>query len=995
MKNNILAVLISLIFLALWSCSDKPAYEEGKTYHGFRLVEDRFVEEVNAHCLYFEHEQSGARLMKIAADDANKLFSISFKTTPKNDYGTPHILEHSVLNGSKNFPVKSPFDLLAKGSLNTFLNAMTGSDFTTYPVASMNMADYFNLMHVYMDAVFNPLLHSDPRIFKQEGWHYELDDPEGEVVYKGVVYNEMKGAFSSPERQLDYHIYKILFPDNTYGVSSGGYPESIPDLTYGYFKAFHKTYYHPSNSFVLLYGDADLDKELSFLDREYFSHYQKYDKKIEIPLQAPFEAKKEAEKSYSIPEGSDTRDKTYLSYNFVIGKNTDQELVMALEILSEALVNHQSAPLRLALQEAGIGKDVDAWVNEDQQNVFQITVQNANPEDKDRFNEIVFNTLQQVAEEGLDQEMIDGIINRMEFMLREGDSPQKGLMYLFAVKNSVSFGDDPFAGLEFEKPLARVKEEIKNGLLQKIVKEQFVDNPHALLMVLKPEPGLENKMAEKTKQKLAEYKASLSEDELNQLIEETKALKEYQQEDDDPEAVASIPMLSLADISKDVQWYEVAEKNISDIPVLHYQDFTNNIIYTTLFFDLRTLPQELIPYGRLLTEVLGKMNTENYSYGDLDNALNIHTGGFNTFLNSYLEHRSDDKLVAKLGISAKATVNKADKLFELVDEIIHRSKLNEKERLKEVLIRHQSQTESQAKNYGIGYAINRLNSYYSNRGMFNELINGLSYYDFITDITRNFDSKSDEVINNLQKTVDLLFQKQNLMVGMTCSDKNYNDIQEAVAHFVGQLSDNEVGINQWSFNFEPKNEGLTSSSMVQYVVKGNDFKKLGYEWDGKMRVLNQILSREYLQTKIRVLGGAYGGWASISPSGNIYFASYRDPNLSETLENYDAAVDFVNSFEADSTEMTRFIIGTIANIDGPTTPSIRGNMAFYNYFSKDSKAEILAERNAILSTTPEDIRSFAKMIADVMEQNTWCVYGNDQKINGNKELFKSTRSVVK
>ncbi|SFE89791.1 insulinase family protein [Thermophagus xiamenensis] len=995
MKNNILAVFLSLIFLLLWSCTEKPAFEEGKVYHGFRLIENRFVKEVNAHCLYFEHEQSGARLMKIAADDANKLFSISFKTTPRKDYGTPHIMEHSVLNGSKNFPVKSPFDVLAKGSLNTFLNAMTGSDYTTYPVASMNMTDYFNLMHVYMDAVFNPLLHSDPRIFKQEGWHYELDDPEGEITIKGVVYNEMKGAFSSPERQLGYHIDKILFPDNTYGVSSGGYPEAIPELTYEYFKEFHKTYYHPSNSFVLLYGDADLDKELAFLDKEYFSHYQKSDKKIEIPLQAPFKARKEAEESYSVPEGTDTKDKTFLSYSFVIGRNTDQELVMALDILSDALVNHQSAPLRLALQEAGIGKDVNAWVRDIQQNVFQIMVKNANPADKERFNDIVFSTLQKVVSEGLDSATIDGIINRMEFRLREGDTPQKGLMYLYSMKNSVFFGDDPFAGLEFEKPLARVKEGIKSGLLQNIVKEHFINNPHALLMVFKPEPGLENKIAEKTRKKLAEYKASLSREELNQLIEETKALKEYQQQKDDPEALASIPMLSLKDISKEVQWYEPTEKSINGIPVLHYEDFTNNIVYTDLFFDLHTLPQELIPYGRLLTQVLGKMNTENYSYGELDNALNIHTGGFNTYLSTYLENNSDDKLIAKFRISAKATVDKAGKLYELTEEILQRSKLNDKERLKEVLIRHHSQTEAMAKNNGIGYATTRLSSYYSNQGMFNELVNGLSYYDFVTDITDNFNSKNDEIIENLERAAALLFQKKNLILGITCSDKNYTDIQGAVSQFIGQLPDREVTPQTWTFDLNAKNEGLTSSSMVQYVVKGYDYKKLGYEWDGKMRVLNQILSREYLQNKIRVLGGAYGGWASVSPSGNIYFGSYRDPNLSETLENYDAAVDYIKNFEADSTEMTRYIIGTIANIDGPTTPSIRGARAYYYYLTKTTKEEMEAERNAILNTTPEDIRAFAPMISDVMKQNIWCVYGNDKKINDNKELFKSTRAVVK
>lgn len=993
MKHMIYLVAITMM-ISMWSCSDGPAHKEGEVYHGFKLIENRFVEEVNANCLYFEHEKSGAQLIKIAADDANKVFAVSFKTLPQNDYGTPHVIEHSVLNGSENFPAKSPFDILRKGSLNTFLNAMTWPDYTAYPIASMNNKDYFNLMHVYMDAVFNPLLHSDPRILKQEGWHYELDDMDGEITYKGVVYNEMKGAFSDPERQMGYHTYKVLFPDNTYGVSSGGYPEAIPDLTYDYFKNFHKTYYHPSNSFIFLYGDADLDKELEFLNSEYLSNYEKQEEKLEIPLQEPFSEKKTLEESYSVPEGSDTRDKTFLGYYYVAGLTTDQDLTMALDIISEALVNHESAPLRLALQEAGIGKDIYAYVDDSKQNIFQFIVQNANPEDGEKFQEMVSETLQKVAQEGFEEEMIEGIVNRMEFRLREGDSPYKGLIYLFSLKNSFLFADDIYDGIEFEKPLAAVKEGIKNGMLQQIVQDYFIDNPHALMMVFKPEPGLEKKMSEQTKTKLAEYKASLTEEELQKLVEETKALKEYQQAEDSPEAVASIPMLSRSDISTDVQWYEVAEKSISNIPVLHYEDFTNDIVYANFFFDLRPLPQELIPYANLLSQLLGKMNTENYSFGELDNALNIQTGGFYTYLNSYLENDSDDKLIPKLRITAKATVDKTDKLFELLDEILNHTKIDDTERLKELLIRHHSQVESQAKNYGVGVAMNRLTSYFKNAGMFNEMINGLTYYDFVTDLTENFDSRNEEIIANLQKVASLLIKKQNLIAGITCSGENYTAYQEAFNNFVPELAEGEISLNQWMFNLEPKNEGLMSSSLVQYVTKGYDYKNLGYEWDGKMEVLNQILSTDYLQTQIRVMGGAYGGWAQVSPTGTLMFASYRDPNLTETLDNYDAGAEYLQNFDADSTEMTRYIIGTISNIDYPSTASQRGTIAMSNYFKKETKEKMQEERNAILNTTAEDISGYAQLISDVMSQDIYCVYGNDQKINAHEELFESVRQVV-
>ena len=415
----------------LFSCAKTEKYVENETYFGFKLLEKRFVAEVNADCYYFEHEKSGAKLLKIASDDENKTFNIAFNTVPEHDYGTPHIMENSVLNGSESFPVKSPFDVLTKGSLNTFINAMTGSDITTYPVASMNEKDYFNLMYVYLDAVFKPLLHSDPRILKQEGWHYELDDVDGDVVYKGVVYNEMKGAFSNPLRELTYQKNKVLFPDNTYGVSSGGYPSAIPGLTNEYFVNFHKKFYHPSNSHILLYGNADLDKELEFIDSKYLSEYERSTEEVSIPIQKPFDAMKVLEKPYPVPEGADTQDKTYLSLTWVTGQGTDLALVYALDGIAEALVNHESGPLRLAIQEAGIGRNISASLSPGFQNVFEIRVENANSEDKERFKEIVFETMNEVAAEGFDKNTLKGILNRSEFSLREGDNAQKGLQAVF------------------------------------------------------------------------------------------------------------------------------------------------------------------------------------------------------------------------------------------------------------------------------------------------------------------------------------------------------------------------------------------------------------------------------------------------------------------------------------------------------------------------------------------------------------------------------------
>lgn len=987
MKTKFVLLFMVAMLLLNLSCTKKEQFKTGEKYHGFTLTEKKFVEEVNAECLLFTHDKSGARLLKVANDDHNKLFNIAFKTAPENDYGTPHIMEHSVLNGSKNFPVKSPFDVLMQGSLNTFLNAMTGSDITTYPVASMNNKDYFNLMHVYLDAVFNPQIYSDPKILQQEGWHYELNSKDEPLRYKGVVYNEMKGAYSSPEVELDYQINKILFPDNTYGVSSGGYPTEIPKLTYEYFLDFHKKYYHPSNSYILLYGNADLNQELEFIDREYLSKYDVSPDKVEIPLQKPFDALKDVEKTYAVPEGSPLENQTFLSLSFVAGQSTDRALCMAFDVLTEALVNHESAPIRIALQEAGIGHDVRATFNEAQQNVFQITVQNANPEDKDRFREIVFSVLKKVSEEGLDKTMIEGILNRMEFRLKEGDSAQKGLMCLMMTYQTWFFANNPFVGLEFNKPLAEVKKALETNLLETTIKSHLISNPHALLLVLKPESGLQTKIDLATTEELKAYKAGLSDEELNKLVAQTKELLEYQQSEDSPEALATIPMLELADIGKEIEWYAVAEKTVADAPVLHFDEFTNDIIYSNLYFDVRVLPQELIPYANLLSTLLGKLGTENYSCGELDNALNIHTGGFYASTTSFLENKTDEKLIPKLLVTSKATADKTGKLFELIDEILNKSNFGDTLRLKELITREQARVDSDIKNNGLNYAMTRLNSYYLNAGMFNELGSGLEYYRFITGLSGNFNEKAAEIQAKLSETAKLLFAKENVIAGVTCSEKDYPAFSEGMEKLCASLPKDVVTLNEWKFDFTKKNEGLLTASKVQYVVKGYDYKKLGYKYDGKMRVLNQVISTDWLQNQVRVIGGAYGGFAGFSPTGNVYFASYRDPNLKETLENYDNTVDYLDKFEADEKTMTRFIIGTVSRLDQPMNASDKGNLAFQRYFEKTTPEELKAEREAVLSATSADIKAMSKLVADILGQDVICVYGNDEKIKENAGLF--------
>jgi presequence protease len=962
-------------------------YNEGVLYHGFRLIEKRFVKETNAECLYFRHMKSGARLLKITADDPNKFFNITFKTLPDNDSGTPHILEHSVLNGSRNFPVKSPFDVLLKGSLNTFLNAMTGQDHTCYPLASMNTTDYFNLMHVYLDAVFHPLMLEDDRILKQEGWHMELTSKDAPLIYKGVVYNEMKGTFSNPLYELYYIAGKHLFPDNIYGNSSGGHPGAIPQLTQEDFTAFHRKYYHPSNSYILLYGDACLNRELDFINKNYLSDFDVSNEDLHIPVQKPFDSVKTVTEPYPVAEGSPTEGNTYLSLSYVTPPHTGKLTTMALDLLVNALVNHESAPLRLALQEAGIGREVTGWFTEAQQNIITIIVPNANPEDAGRFREVAERTFKSVASEGFDKEIIEGILNRSEFQLKEGDTPQKGLMYLEMITQDWLFGDDPFTGMEFEKPLSGLRMAVKKNLLEDLISQFLIGNPHALLLTMVPDPGLQGIRDALVAEKLEAVKGKMTDAEVDVLVQETHDLMEYQQREDLPEALATIPMLQLSDISPQALFFDLEKISLDDVQVMHHHQFTNGIVYTSLYFDMRTLPLEYIMYASLLTSLLGKLNTVNYAYGQLDNELNIHTGGFVTNLATFLEKRSDDNLLPKLVISAKATRMNTGKMTDLLAEIILKSKYFDKERLRNVIKRHHSKVDANIRQNGMNYAITRANSHFSNRGMFNELTSGVDYYRFITRLADNFDELSDEISQKLETTAKTLFNRNNLLAHVTCHPDELPGFLSGLASSLANMPESYRILNPWKFEFRKVNEAILSASQVQYVVKSHDFKKLGFEWNGRLSVLNQIISTDWLQNQVRVMGGAYGGFCGFSPGGNVYFASYRDPNLLETIEAFDSTPAYLERFSAGEQEMTRYIIGTIAGLDQPKTPSQKGSAAMHYFFEQTTAGMLNKERADILATTAGDIRNLAPLVSAVISQNNYCVYGNEGKIAENARLF--------
>jgi Zn-dependent M16 (insulinase) family peptidase len=967
---------------------------KNNTYNGFKLIEERFVKEVNSIGKIFEHEKTGAKLLSLANDDDNKVFGIGFRTPPEDSTGVPHILEHSVLCGSRKFPSKEPFVELLKGSLNTFLNAMTFSDKTIYPVASRNTKDFFNLMDVYLDAVLYPNIYNIPEIFKQEGWHYELESKEGELTYNGVVYNEMKGAFSSPDSLLGRRIQSSLFPDTSYGHESGGDPEDIPKLTYQQFIEFHKKYYHPSNSYIFLYGDGDLNEQLRFINDEYLDGFTAISVDSEIGEQKPFSQVKELELEYP---AEDLKDNTYLSYNFVVGNSLDPEVYLAFEILEHLLLETSAAPLKKAIIDAEIGKAViGQYDNSIKQPVFSVIVKNSNDEQKENFKKVICDTLEKLVNEGIDKEMIEASINKMEFSLREADfrGYPKGLIYYIKAFDSWLYGENPMLHFGYEPFLEKIKSALTTNYFEELIKKYILNNNHSSIVVLKPVKGILEVKAEELRKELEDYKNKLSSEEIDKLIEETKKLRERQETPDSPEVLEKLPALSLEDINKEAERIHFEEKVEEGIKVIFNPEFTNKIAYLNLVFNTDKVPQDLLPYLGLLSNVLGKISTKNYEYGALSNQININTGGLSFSTRVFLEDGSDEAFYPTFMVKSKALVQKMPKLVEILEEILNNTRFDEKKRIREIVREVKARFESAV--FGSGHSISsiRVLSYFSPKVSYDEAMSGLSYYKFIADIEKNFDARWEVVAENLNKISKYIFNKENLLINFVSEEQDYKSLPNNINVILKGIGSEKLSKADYKFTADNKNEGLLTQSKVQFVAKAGNYIKAGYKYDGSMQVLKTIAGYDYLWNKVRVLGGAYGVMSGFGRDGNLYIVSYRDPKLKETLQVYDEMVDYLKNFQGDEAEITKYIIGTISNFDFPLTPSMKGEATIGNYLCKVSYEDQQKERNEVLKTTAEDIRSFAKLLQETLKQNYICVLGNDSKIKENKDIFNNLVTVI-
>lgn len=968
------------------------------------LFEEK-LEDMNGIGKLLVHKKTGARVALIANEDNNKVFSIGFRTPPVNSTGVAHIIEHSVLCGSKNFPAKDPFVELAKGSLNTFLNAMTYPDKTLYPVASVNDQDFKNLMHVYMDAVLYPNIYQKKEIFMQEGWHYELEQEEDELTYNGVVYNEMKGAFSSPESQMFRLVQNSLFPDTTYGVESGGDPDFIPELTYEEFINFHKTFYHPSNSYIYLYGDMDFTERLEWLDKEYLNQYDRLQVDSEVKLQAGFASMREVKAFFSLSEEEDATDNTYISLNTVIGNSLDKELGLTFQVLDYVLLQAPGAPIKQALLDARIGKDIiGGYEDELRQPIFMIIAKNSEEEKKEQMISIVKGVLNDLITKGIDEKSLRAAINYYEFKYREADFGQfpKGLLYGLRAMGSWLHDDKkPFLHLKDSAGYDFLKEKIGTGYYEKVVKEYLLDNKHASTVILKPKAGLNNEKEQQLKKKLADYKASLSKEEIQKIIQETTALKQFQEIPSTKEELEMIPLLTREDIRRQIEPLTNIEHKIDEVKVLHHNVYTNKIAYVRLLFGVKQVPKELLPYASLLSFVLGYVDTENFTYLDLSNEVNIHTGGIGTNIRSFSVKGTSEDYYPVFEFSTKVLYDKLSEAFRLIEEMLYRTKFDDQKRLKEIVDEIKSKLQMNFNSSGHSVAVDRATSYYSVHGLFKEVTTGISLYQFIEDLADNFETKAGNAIAKLKELMKMIFTKENLLVSVTADEEGFQRFEEKLPVFVDHLpakADNKLfeAYDTTALKPECLNEGFKTAMQVQYVARTGNFMKAGYEYHGAMKVLKTILSYDYLWVNVRVKGGAYGCMCGFSGvDGDAYFTSYRDPNLKETNQIYEKVVDYIASFEADERDVTKYIIGTFSTLDTPLTPQSKGKRSLSMYLGNITEEDLQKERDQVLKVTISDIRALHKAVKAVLDAGNICVIGNEEKLNENKNLFKEVKSLMK
>ena len=964
----------------------------------YEILDEHRVEDVQSDGFILRHKKSGARIAILSNNDDNKVFYIGFRTPPEDETGVPHIIEHTTLCGSKKFPVKDPFIELAKGSLNTFLNAMTYPDKTVYPVASCNDQDFKNLMDVYLDAVFNPNITKYEEIFKQEGWHYELTGKDDELKINGVVYNEMKGAYSSPDEVLSSQIYRSLFPDNTYSKDSGGNPEYIPKLTYEAYLDFYHKYYHPSNSYIYLYGDMDVVERLEWLDKEYLSQYEYKKINSEINKQPAFDEIKNVEAQYSITMDDSQENKTYLSYNRVVGDTLDKMLYQAFDVLDYALVSSPGAPVKQALIDAGIGDDVygsyDAGIL---QPVFSFVAKNANASQADEFESIIENTLKEVVKTGINKEALLAGINSSEFKFREADFGQfpKGLLFGLNCLDSWLFDDmKPFIHLECLDTFAKLRRAVDTDYFEKLIQEYLLDNTHGSSVTVKPKRGLGNEKEEALAKELSDYKASLSDEEIKKLIEDTEHLKKYQEEPSSDEDLRKLPMLTRADMKKNAMPFSNIEDELLDVKVVRHDIESNGIDYISFLFDAGDFEQSELGYLGFFTNALGLVSTEKYSYTDLANATNIYTGGISTGTASHPDIKDRNNFVFKFEVKLKVLEKNLGKALELMEQMLLTSDFTDTKRLGELVAQIKARLQANLSSSGHLVAAMRSMSSFSRYALYQDELKGIAFYRSICRIEKELSESPERVSDKLAAIAKKLFARNRMLISFTGNNEAYGNAKPSLEKVIAGFNKMSTIGKQAEVHFNTAKEAFVDASQIQYVAKTGDFVCEGYEYTGALRLLRIILSYDYLWINVRVKGGAYGCMNTFLRSGESYFVSYRDPNLSDTLDVYDRIPEYIKSFSPDERDMTKYIIGTFSALDTPMNPEAKGSRSLSAYLEGITYEQIQKERDEILNAQPEDIRRLADLVEAVLKKDSICVIGNENMIKESAGLFENVEKLI-
>lgn len=962
----------------------------------YEILEEREIADIKSYGYILRHKKSGARISILSNDDDNKVFYIGFRTPPTDETGVPHIIEHTTLCGSKKFPVKDPFIELAKGSLNTFLNAMTYPDKTVYPIGSCNDQDFKNLMDVYLDAVFNPNITKYEEIFKQEGWHYELESADDPITINGVVYNEMKGAYSSPDEVLRDQIFKSLFPDNTYSKDSGGDPVHIPELTYEAYLNFYRKYYHAANSYIYLYGDMDIVERLVWLDKEYLSKYDYEKIDSEIPAQKAFDEIRYMTADFSIAT-DDVEDKhSYLSYNRVVGTSLDPMLYQAFDVLDYALVSAPGAPVKNALIEAGIGEDVYGFYEGGvKQPVFSIVAKNTDEDQRDKFVEIIDKCLREQVEKGIDKDALLAGINSSEFRFREADFGQfpKGLLYGLQCLDSWLFDDmKPYIHLECLDVFAQLKRNIETGYFEQIIKEYILDNRHGSVVSIVPKKGKNNEEEEKLKEKLKLYKESLSPKQIEEMIDSTRKLKEYQKTPSSEEDLKKLPMLTRDDMRKNALPFSNIETQIQGIKTVQHDVATNGINYINLYFNAVDISTEDIGYLGLLASVLGYVDTDNYTYSALANEINIYTGGISSGLSTHPNMRKKNDLIVNYVFKLKVLNENLEYGMKLVYEIIRTSKFDDVKRLTEIIMQIKARLQVSLSSSGHTVAVMRSLSGFSKYAYYEDKLRGIDYYRFVCRTEQLLKENPQIVVENLKRISDKLFARNRLLIGNT-SDELDDNTKTIIGRYIQNIKESSEISKPAVIEFDCKNEGFTDSSQIQYVARTGDFTANGAKYSGTLKLLKSILGYDYLWTQVRVVGGAYGCMAAFLRSGESYLVSYRDPNLESTNEIYEKLPEYIRTFDADERDMTKYIIGTFSSLDTPLTPETSGGRSMSAYLEGITYEEIQKEREDVLYAKAEDIRNLADEVQTILDQNHLCVIGNENMIKDAKNLFDNVEKL--